>query len=80
MRGKFVARKKLVIMHRLLVRDLAEKQGYNMSSLSRKADVNFNTVRAIWLKPNRDVSLAVLIKLAKALGVNVADLFMIEDE
>ncbi len=62
-------------MHRLRIREIAESKGINMSKLSRIADVNFNTIRAIWHTPQRDVSLAVLIKVAHALKVNVNDLY-----
>jgi DNA-binding Xre family transcriptional regulator len=62
-------------MHRLHVREIAESKGINMSKLSRIADVNFNTIRAIWQNPQRDVSLAVLLKIAHALKVNVNDLY-----
>ena len=62
-------------MHRLRVREIAESKDINMSKLSRMADVNFNTIRAIWHNPQRDVSLAVLIKVAHALKVNVNDLY-----
>jgi DNA-binding Xre family transcriptional regulator len=62
-------------MHRLHVREIAESKGINMSKLSRIAYVNFNTIRAIWHNPQRDVSLAVLLKIAKALKVDVNDLY-----
>ncbi len=48
-----------------------------MSKLSRMADVNYNTIRGIWDNPNRDVAVTTLEKIAKALGVNVSDLYEI---
>ncbi len=45
------------------------------------ADVNYNTIRGIWDNPNRDVAVTTLEKIAKALGVNVSDLYeIIPDE
>ena len=68
-------RKKTVI--RLKIREIAEYKKINMSKLSRMADVNYNTIRGIWDNPNRDVAVTTLEKIAKALGVNVSDLYEI---
>jgi len=48
-----------------------------MAKLSRLADVNYNTVRAIWDDENRDVAVTTLEKLARALKVPVTDLYEI---
>jgi DNA-binding Xre family transcriptional regulator len=48
-----------------------------MAKLSRLADVNYNTVRAIWDDENRDVAVTTLEKLAHALKVPVSDLYEI---
>ena len=61
-------------MIRLRIREMAEEKGYNMSSLSRKSDVSFKTVKRLWKDPYHTDTLE---KLAKALGVSVRDL--IED-
>lgn len=67
----------LIFMVKLRVKEIAEQKGYNMSSLSRKADVGFSTVKRIFQDPYREVTTTTLEKLAKALGVPTADL--IED-
>jgi DNA-binding Xre family transcriptional regulator len=67
-----------VNMIRLRVREIAEQKGFNISTLSRKSDVSHNTVRRLWHDPHRHVDIFVLERLAKALGVQTADL--IEDE
>jgi transcriptional regulator with XRE-family HTH domain len=72
-------KRKIHIVHRLRIKELSESRGVNMSKLSRMADVNFNTIRAIWHNPKRDISLAVLIKIARALRVDVSELYTIED-
>lgn len=61
-------------MVRLKVKELAEERGFNQSSLSRAAGVSFLTIKRIYQQPDRDVSLRTLEKIAKALGVRVADL------
>ncbi len=72
-------RKKTVI--RLKIREIAESKKINMSKLSRMSDVNYNTIRGIWDNPNRDVAVTTLEKIAKALSVNVSDLYeIIPDE
>ena len=68
-------RKKTVI--RLKIREIAESKKINMSKLSRMSDVNYNTIRGIWDNPNRDVAVTTLEKIAKALHVNVSDLYEI---
>lgn len=45
-----------------------------MSKLSRMADINYNTVRAIWRNEMKDVTVSTLEKLAKALQVEVSEL------
>jgi transcriptional regulator with XRE-family HTH domain len=59
---------------RLRIRELAEKQGYNISTLSRKADVSHNTMRRLWHDPYRNVDITVLDRIAKALGVDASQL------
>jgi DNA-binding Xre family transcriptional regulator len=70
---KNVSRYRFVI--RLKVREVAEKQGLNMSQLSRKADIQYNTIRDIWSRPERDISLSTLEKLSIALGVAIHELY-----
>jgi DNA-binding Xre family transcriptional regulator len=61
-------------MVRLKVKEVAEEKGYNMSSLSRKSDVHFNTIKRIFKEPNRPVGIETLEKIAKALDVKIANL------
>ena len=66
---------------RLKVREIAESQNLNMSQLSRKADIQYNTIRDIWSRPERDISLSTLEKLSIALNVPISELFeVIEDK
>ncbi|WP_376796788.1 helix-turn-helix domain-containing protein [Thermogemmatispora sp.] len=64
-------------MVRLKVREVAEARGFNMSSLSRAADVNFRTIKSIFRNPYKEVNISTLAKIARALGVATSDL--IED-
>ena len=48
-----------------------------MSTLSRDADVPFNTIRRAWRNPHYEIKLATLHKIAQTLDVSTADL--IED-
>ncbi len=64
-------------MIRLKVREIADARRINMAKLSRMADVNYNTIRAIYNNPNRDVAVTTLEKIAKALKVEVTDLYEI---
>ncbi len=62
-------------MIRLLVKEKATAKGFNQSSLSRAADVSFLTIKRIFQDPYRDENMSTLEKIAKALGVPVAELF-----
>ncbi len=62
---------------RLRVREVAESKGFNISTLSRRADVGLNTIRRLWHNPYRSVDFYVLERIAKALEVPATDL--IED-
>lgn len=59
---------------RLKVKEIAERKGYNMSTLSRKANVDFKTVKAIFRNPHHDASLYILDRLSQALDVPIGDL------
>lgn len=61
----------------LKVREIAESQGYNMSTLSRKADVPFLTIKRVWKNPHYELKLGTLQLIARALGVKTSEL--IED-
>lgn len=64
-------------MIRLRVKEIAEQKGFNISSLARRADIGFSTVKRIFRDPFKEISTGTLAKLAKALGVSSCDL--IED-
>ena len=64
-------------MIKLKVREIADARRINMAKLSRMADVNYNTIRAIYNNPNRDVAVTTLEKIARALKVKVTDLYEI---
>ena len=64
-------------MFRLKIKEIAQAQGYNMSTLSRKADVPFITVKRAWKNEQYDIKLSNLNRIAFALGVRTGDL--IED-
>ncbi len=69
------------MMVRLKVKEIAEAKGFNMSSLSRKSDVSFNTVRRLWKDPYHETSTVILEKLARALHVDITNLLeMLPDE
>ena len=61
-------------MVRLKIRDVAEAKKINMSKLSRMADVNYNTIRAIWDNEMKDVTVSTLDKIAMALKVDISEL------
>jgi DNA-binding Xre family transcriptional regulator len=62
-------------MLRLRVKEVAESKGYNMSTLSRAANVPFITVRRVWKNPYYEIKLATLHRIARTLNVPTSDLF-----
>jgi DNA-binding Xre family transcriptional regulator len=61
-------------MVRLKVREVAESQGYNMSSLSRATDMSFNTIKRLWKHPEQGTNVQTLDKIASVLNCSVSDL------
>ncbi len=61
-------------MIRLRVKEVATQKGISMTRLSRLADTNYKTIKAIFDNPYREVTTTTLGKLAKALDVSVSDL------
>jgi DNA-binding Xre family transcriptional regulator len=61
-------------MVRLRIKEVAEAKGINMAKLSRMADVGYTTTQALFHNPDHDVSLYILARIAKALGVSICDL------
>jgi DNA-binding Xre family transcriptional regulator len=61
----------------LKVKEVAESKHVTMAKLSRMADLNYGTIRAMYENPNRDVAVTTLEKIARALKVEVTDLYEI---
>jgi DNA-binding Xre family transcriptional regulator len=61
-------------MIKLRVREVAQTKGISMAKLGRMADLNQRTMQAIYNDPYRDVAYSTLVKLAKALDVDISEL------
>ena len=59
----------------LRVKELAEAQGLNITTLSRKAEVAYTTAHALWHDRADQLNRRTLDRVALALNVNVSDLF-----
>jgi transcriptional regulator with XRE-family HTH domain len=59
---------------RLKVKELATAHGFNQSTLSRAANVDFKTIQRLFRDPYRDVSISTVVKIAWALNIPLADL------
>jgi DNA-binding Xre family transcriptional regulator len=67
-------------MYRLLVRQIAESKGISRTRLMRLAEVQYETINGIWQNDKRDVSLTTLLKLSKALHVDVSELYEVVND
>jgi DNA-binding Xre family transcriptional regulator len=67
-------------MYRLKVRQIAESRSLSRTRLARLADIQYDTVNGIWNNDQRDVSLTTLVKLARALHIDVCELFEVADD
>ncbi len=65
---------------RLKVKEIAEEKGFNQSSLSRKANVDFKTIQRLFRDPYRDISISTLVKIAKALKIDINGLLEVISE
>ena len=65
-------------MVKLRVKEVAQQKGISWGKLSRLADVDPNTMKRVYDDPHYSPTLFTLEKLARALGVKIADL--IEDD
>ena len=66
---------KWALMIRLKLKEVLQEKKISQSKLSRMADVSLNTIQAMYHNPYHDAVLSTLDRLAKALGVNVCDLY-----
>jgi DNA-binding Xre family transcriptional regulator len=72
---------KIVMRIHLKVKEVATAKHMEAAKLSRMADLNYGTVLALFNKPDRDVSILTLEKVAHVLRVSVTDLYdVIPDE
>jgi DNA-binding Xre family transcriptional regulator len=62
-------------MVRLRVKELAKERGISLSRLSRISDVSYKTVQAMWRNPDQGFNTKTLERIAKALQVEMGDLF-----
>jgi DNA-binding Xre family transcriptional regulator len=67
-------------MVQLRVKEVAQQKGFSRGKLSRAADVDINTLKRVYDDPNYSPTLATLEKLARALGVKIADLIVENDQ
>lgn len=76
-----IEEKRQSCMIRLRVREVAEAKGFNQSSLARRAEIGFTTVKRLFREPHTEVTVGTLDKIAKALGVSIHDLIEeVDDE
>jgi transcriptional regulator with XRE-family HTH domain len=61
-------------MAKLRVKEIAQQKGISMGKLSRSSDVDMNTLGRVYHDPDYSPTLFTLEKLARALGVKIADL------
>lgn len=57
------------------IKKLRQKRGISQDRLSKLADLSLNTVVNIEAGNNQNPTIETLKKIAKALGISVADLF-----
>jgi len=62
-------------MIRLKLKEILQEKQISQSKLSRMADVSLNTIQAMYHNPYHDAVLSTLDRLARALAVNVGDLY-----
>lgn len=64
----------------LRIRELAEEQGLNITTLGRRAELAYSTAHSLWHGDVAQLNIKTLDRVARALGVRVSDLFGGEPE
>lgn len=59
----------------LRVREIAEQQGLNITTLGRRAELAYSTAHALWHGDVVQLNIRTLDRVARALSVSVGDLF-----
>jgi len=67
-------------MIKLKVKEIAEQKGFSMGKLSTEADMDRNTVKKLYNDGRYSPTIDTLHRVAKALGVTVADLIEETDD
>jgi transcriptional regulator with XRE-family HTH domain len=67
-------------MVKLKVKEVAEAKGMSMGKLSRLADLDRNTVKKLYSDSRYSPTIGTLHRIAKALGVTIADLIEETDD
>ncbi|HLX40808.1 MAG TPA: helix-turn-helix transcriptional regulator [Ktedonobacteraceae bacterium] len=68
-------RKSVVRSWRWRVRELAQEKGLSISELARRAGVSRSTVQAFCRDPQHETTTAMWERLARALGVSLAEMY-----
>ena len=61
-------------MIRLRIKEIAKAKGFSQGELSRRANIDENTLKRIYRNPLAIITTETLDKLAKALGVSATEL------
>lgn len=64
-------------MIRLKVKEIIQEKKITQSKLSRVADVPLNTIQSLYHNPFHDPRISTLERIARALNVNIEDLYEI---
>ena len=61
-------------MIRLRIKEIAREKGFSQGELSRRANIDENTLKRIYRNPLAIITTETLDKLSKALGVSASEL------
>ena len=64
---------------KLVVKETAEAQGYNIDTLARASGLDYKTVHRYWHNVIRRVDLTTLEKLGKTLNIDPRELLALDD-
>lgn len=64
----------------LRIREIAEQQGLNITTLGRRAELAYSTAHSLWHGDVAQLNIKTLDRVARALTVQVSDLFGDTDE
>jgi len=62
------------------VKEIAEQKDISRTKLSRRAEINYATINALWNNESKDAMTQTLAKIARVLNCKISELYTVMDD